>query len=64
LVSTCPWGWTRTARPGLRGARRALLVHFRIDADGFVRDAALGGIGPDVMATGLGTILPGVGRHA
>ncbi len=38
----------------------ALPVHFWIDTDGIVRDAALGGIGPDVMAAGLGTILPGV----
>jgi thiol-disulfide isomerase/thioredoxin len=38
----------------------ALPVHFWIGADGIVRDAALGGIGPDLMATGLGSILPGV----
>jgi cytochrome c biogenesis protein CcmG/thiol:disulfide interchange protein DsbE len=38
----------------------ALPVHFWIDKDGIVRDAALGGIGPDVMAQGLQTILPGV----
>ncbi|MHB8892581.1 MAG: TlpA family protein disulfide reductase [Candidatus Limnocylindrales bacterium] len=38
----------------------ALPVHFWIDKDGIVRDGALGGLGPDVMATGLGSILPGV----
>ena len=38
----------------------ALPVHFWIDKDGIVRDGALGGIGPDVMAAGLRTILPGV----
>jgi thiol-disulfide isomerase/thioredoxin len=38
----------------------ALPVHFWIDRDGIVRDGALGGLGPDVMATGLGSILPGV----
>lgn len=38
----------------------ALPVHFWIDEDGIVRDGALGGIGPDVMAAGLQTILPGV----
>ena len=38
----------------------ALPVHYWIDADGVVRDGALGGIGPDIMARGLGTILPGV----
>jgi thiol-disulfide isomerase/thioredoxin len=37
----------------------ALPVHFWIDADGIVRDGALGGIGPDIMAQGLETILPG-----
>jgi thiol-disulfide isomerase/thioredoxin len=41
--------------------RAAVLpVHFWIDADGSVRDGAFGGIGPDVMAAGLTTILPGV----
>ena len=38
----------------------ALPVHFWVDAEGVVRDGALGGIGPDVMAAGLRTILPGV----
>lgn len=38
----------------------ALPVHFWVDAAGVVRDGALGGIGQDVMATGLSTILPGV----
>jgi cytochrome c biogenesis protein CcmG, thiol:disulfide interchange protein DsbE len=38
----------------------ALPVHFWIDAEGIVRDGALGGIGPDIMAQGLQTILPGV----
>jgi thiol-disulfide isomerase/thioredoxin len=38
----------------------ALPVHFWIDAEGIVRDGALGGIGTDVMARGLQTILPGV----
>jgi cytochrome c biogenesis protein CcmG, thiol:disulfide interchange protein DsbE len=38
----------------------ALPVHFWIDAKGVVRDGALGGIGPDIMARGLGAIMPGV----
>ncbi len=42
------------------GAAAALPVHFWIDRDGIVRDAALGGIGPDIMARGLQSILPGV----
>jgi cytochrome c biogenesis protein CcmG, thiol:disulfide interchange protein DsbE len=38
----------------------ALPVHYWIDADGVVRDGALGGIGPDAMAESLAKILPGV----
>jgi len=38
----------------------ALPVHFWIDADGIVRDGALGGIGPDVMVEALKSIMPGV----
>jgi cytochrome c biogenesis protein CcmG, thiol:disulfide interchange protein DsbE len=37
-----------------------LPVHYWIDRDGIVRDGALGGIGADVMARGLQSILPGV----
>ena len=38
----------------------ALPVHYFIDAQGIVRDAALGGLGADTMASGLRAILPGV----
>lgn len=38
----------------------ALPVHYWIDADGVIQEAALGGLGPDQMAANLGTILPGV----
>jgi peroxiredoxin len=38
----------------------ALPVHYWIDEKGIVRDAALGGLGPEQMARSLGTILPGV----
>ncbi len=38
----------------------ALPVHYWIDAAGIVQDAALGGLGPEQMARGLGAILPGV----
>jgi thiol-disulfide isomerase/thioredoxin len=38
----------------------ALPVHFWIDAEGIVRDGALGGIGPDIMSAGLQSIMPGV----
>jgi thiol-disulfide isomerase/thioredoxin len=37
-----------------------LPAHFWIDAAGIVRDGAYGGIGADIMAAGLGKILPGV----
>ena len=37
-----------------------LPVHFWIDTDGIIRAGALGGIGPDIMASHLQTILPGV----
>ena len=37
-----------------------LPVHFWVDASGIIREGALGGIGPDIMAHGLQTILPGV----
>jgi thiol-disulfide isomerase/thioredoxin len=37
----------------------ALPVHFWIDASGIVRSGALGGIGPDLMASSLQKILPG-----
>jgi thiol-disulfide isomerase/thioredoxin len=37
-----------------------LPVHFWVDAGGVIREGALGGIGPDLMAHGLSTILPGV----
>lgn len=47
-----------TAQEAWRAA--ALPVHFWVDKDGIVRDAALGGIGPNEMAAGLGPILPGV----
>jgi thiol-disulfide isomerase/thioredoxin len=38
----------------------ALPVHYWIDAQGIVRDGSLGGIGPDIMARGLRSIMPGV----
>ncbi len=37
-----------------------LPVHFWIDHDGVIRFGALGGVGPDVFAEALRTILPGV----
>lgn len=37
----------------------ALPVHYWIDEEGVIQEAALGGLGPDQMAASLGTILPG-----
>jgi hypothetical protein len=35
-------------------------IHFWVDAEGIIRDGALGGIGPDIMATALERVMPGV----
>ena len=56
----CRWASTGPGAASATWDALALPVHFWIDADGIVRDGALGGIGPDIMARGLQTILPGV----
>ena len=60
LKATFPMGLDRDGKTAAAWDALALPGHFWIDADGIVRDGALGGIGPDVMAHGLETILPGV----
>jgi peroxiredoxin len=61
LNTTFPLGLDADGTAAERwGAAAALPVHFWVDADGIIRDGALGGIGPDVMAAGLRTIMPGV----
>ena len=60
LGSTLPMGLDTTGSAAETWDALALPVHFWIDADGIVRDGALGGIGPDIMARGLQSILPGV----
>jgi cytochrome c biogenesis protein CcmG, thiol:disulfide interchange protein DsbE len=60
LGATFPLGLDADGSAAARWNAVALPVHFWIDKDGIVRDGALGGIGPDVMAAGLRTILPGV----
>lgn len=55
-----PMGLDVTGQVSMRWGAIALPIHFWIDAEGIVRDGALGGIGPDVMAAGLRTIMPGV----
>ncbi len=60
LNATFPHGLDADGKASVAWDALALPVHFWIDADGIIRDAALGGIGPDIMARGLRTILPGV----
>jgi thiol-disulfide isomerase/thioredoxin len=60
LGATFPVGLDADGRAQDAWDAIALPVHFWIDAQGVVRDGALGGIGPDVMAAGLGAIMPGV----
>jgi cytochrome c biogenesis protein CcmG/thiol:disulfide interchange protein DsbE len=60
LNTTFPIGLDVDGSAQRRWEAIVLPVHFWIDADGIIRDGALGGIGPDIMAAGLRTILPGV----
>ncbi len=60
LNASFPMGLDSTGSAAASWDAIALPVHFWIDVKGIVRDGALGGIGPDVMAAGLKTILPGV----
>ena len=60
LTATFPLGLDSDGSAQERWGALALPVHFWIDKDGIVRDGALGGIGPDVMARGLSSIMPGV----
>jgi thiol-disulfide isomerase/thioredoxin len=60
LNATFPIGMDVDGSAQRRWEAIVLPVHFWIDAEGIIRDGALGGIGPDIMADGLRTILPGV----
>jgi cytochrome c biogenesis protein CcmG, thiol:disulfide interchange protein DsbE len=60
LDATFPVGLDTNGNAALAWDAVALPVHFWIDPDGVIRAGALGGIGPDVMAKNLQTILPGV----
>jgi len=60
LDALFPFGLDTDGKAATTWGAIALPVHFWIDAEGVVRDGALGGIGPDVMADGLRKILPGV----
>ena len=58
--ATFPLGLDADGSAAARWDAVVLPVHFWIDKDGIIRDGALGGIGPDIMARALGKILPGV----
>jgi cytochrome c biogenesis protein CcmG, thiol:disulfide interchange protein DsbE len=60
LGATFPLGLDGDGRVAEAWDAVALPVHFWIDAEGIVRDGSLGGIGPDIMAAGLESIMPGV----
>ena len=60
LGATFPLGLDLDGSAQTTWEAAALPVHFWIDKDGIIRDGALGGIGPDIMARGLQTILPDV----
>jgi thiol-disulfide isomerase/thioredoxin len=60
LNATFPLGLDLDGSAQERWGALALPVHFWIDKDGIIRDGALGGIGPDIMARGLTAIMPGV----
>jgi len=60
LNATFPLGLDAEGTAQQAWGAYGLPVHFWIDKSGIVRDGALGGIGPDVMARGVGAILPGV----
>jgi cytochrome c biogenesis protein CcmG, thiol:disulfide interchange protein DsbE len=57
LSATFPLGLDLDGSVAQRWDAIALPVHFWIDGQGIIRDGALGGIGPDIMARGLTTIL-------
>ena len=60
MSATFPLGLDSDGSAQERWGALALPVHFWIDKDGIIRDGALGGIGPDIMARGLTAIMPGV----
>jgi len=60
LNATFPLGLDADGKAATTWDALAYPVHFWVGTDGIIRDAALGGIGPDIMAEGLKTILPGV----
>jgi thiol-disulfide isomerase/thioredoxin len=60
LNATFPLGLDGDGKAQEAWGAFGLPVHFWVDREGIVRDGALGGIGSDVMARGVQSILPGV----
>jgi peroxiredoxin len=60
LNATFPLGLDADGKAQQTWGAYGLPVHFWIDRDGIVREGALGGIGADVMARGVQSILSGV----
>jgi cytochrome c biogenesis protein CcmG, thiol:disulfide interchange protein DsbE len=60
LGATFPVGLDADGSAAKRWAALTLPVHFWIDKDGIIRDAAPGGVGPDAMNKALEKIMPGV----
>jgi cytochrome c biogenesis protein CcmG, thiol:disulfide interchange protein DsbE len=60
LNTTFPIGLDKDGSAERAWEAVVLPVHFWVDAEGIIRDGALGGIGPDIMAEGLRKIMPGV----
>jgi thiol-disulfide isomerase/thioredoxin len=60
LDATFPLGLDTDGKAQQAWGAYGLPVHYWIDRSGVVRDGALGGIGPDIMARAVGAILPGV----
>ncbi len=62
--ATFPLGLDATGANAEAWDALVLPIHFWIDRDGIVRDGALGGIGPDIMAQGVQTDPARRHRHA
>jgi thiol-disulfide isomerase/thioredoxin len=60
LGATFPFGLDSDGAAQQAWGAYGLPVHFWVDAAGVVRDGALGGIGADIMARGVQSIMPGV----
>jgi thiol-disulfide isomerase/thioredoxin len=60
LNATFPLGLDADGKAATTWDALALPVHFWVGTDGIIHDGALGGIGPDIMAERLKTIMPGV----